>query len=187
MLSRAGACLAEWATTAFGPGVTLAGCPQQQPQHPITSRPPAAGSQAKVGRWQSTTQPGPAAQGKQLRAHIVTRHRGTEPAGSTLCPAPRQHPATGVSASPESQRKSQEGSAGAPAMPAGCASSPGPEQGGRRQWPHSASRCQHVCPEIQFCLQAFKQNIARTALAGLILLRTTVQLASCACVVSAAG
>lgn len=72
-------------------------------------------------------------------------------------------------------------------MPASCASSPGPGQGGRRQRPHSASRCQHVCPEMQFCLQVFKQDIARTALAGLILLHATVQRANCVCVVSAAG
>lgn len=84
---------------------------------------------------------------------LLAEQRGSsmDPASSSLCPAPGQHPVTGVSASP---RLSWEESS----RLAGAAAQPQPSR--RHRW------VLHICPEMQFCLQVFKQDTASTAERG---------------------
>lgn len=84
---------------------------------------------------------------------------------------------------PEQRDAGVEGSPGAPAVPA----APAPSRGSGRAETQFLCCRTSACPEMQFCLQAFKQEIARTASAGLTLPHATALPATRVCVVSAAG
>lgn len=105
----------------------------------------------------------------------MTHCRGTEPLGSTLALLPDR----GGERLPQNPKgRAGEGRQQPPRCPAALPAAL-PEQ--------EAAAAQHIVrPEMQFCLQVFKLDIAWMALAGLLFL-ATVQLANRVCTGPAAG